>query len=99
MTAALPKIERKVAVLIGVNDYADPGIPRLGNAVAGSQAVGRLLGESFGYETLLLDNASKPAVVAALNKLALEFGPRDSVVIYYAGRGELVPSTGLATGS
>ncbi|MGS0755969.1 hypothetical protein ACVBEH_15735, partial [Roseateles sp. GG27B] len=42
-----------------------------------------------------LDNANKPAVVAALNKLALELGPRDSVVIYYAGHGDLVPSTGL----
>ena len=93
--AALPQIERKVAVMIGINDYADSGIPQLSNAVADSQAVGRLFGESFGYETVLLDNASKPSVVAALNQLALELGPRDSVVIYYAGHGEVVPSTGL----
>jgi hypothetical protein len=42
---------------------------------------------------MVITNASKQAVVTALNRLALELGPRDSVVVYYAGHGELVESS------
>nr|WP_316641658.1 YDG domain-containing protein [uncultured Roseateles sp.] len=94
-SAALPQIERKVAVVIGVDNYQDKSIPQLDNAVKDAQSVGSLFDGVLGYETVVIPNASKQAVVSALNKLALELGPRDSVVIYYAGHGELVESTGL----
>jgi filamentous hemagglutinin family protein len=93
-TASLPQIERKVALVIGVNRYADASIPQLGNAVGDAQALGRLFESKLGYETVVLENSGKAAVVAALNRLALELGPRDSALIYYAGHGELVESTG-----
>ncbi|TDP63543.1 YDG domain-containing protein, partial [Roseateles toxinivorans] len=93
--AALPQIERKVAVVIGIDNYQDKSIPQLGNAVKDAQTVGSLFDGALGYETVVIPNASKQAVVSALNKLALELGPKDSVVIYYAGHGELVESTGL----
>ncbi len=93
-TASLPQIERKVALLIGVNRYADASIPPLANAVGDAQALGRLFESKLGYETLLVEDASKATVVAALNRLALELGPRDSVLVYYAGHGELIESTG-----
>nr|WP_316643687.1 YDG domain-containing protein [uncultured Roseateles sp.] len=94
-TASLPQIERKVAVVIGIDNYQDKSIPQLGNAVKDAQSVGSLFDGALGYETVVIPNASKQAVVSALNKLALELGPKDSVVIYYAGHGELVESTGL----
>ncbi|MBT9459312.1 MAG: filamentous hemagglutinin N-terminal domain-containing protein [Burkholderiaceae bacterium] len=93
--AALPQIERKVAVVIGIDNYQDKSIPQLGNAVKDAQTVGSLFDGVLGYETVVIPNATKQAVVSALNKLALELGPKDSVVIYYAGHGELVESTGL----
>ncbi|KQP35449.1 YDG domain-containing protein [Pseudorhodoferax sp. Leaf274] len=93
-TASLPQIERKVALVIGVNRYDDASIPQLGNAVGDAQALGRLFESKLGYETVVLENSSKSAVVAALNRLALELGPRDSALIYYAGHGELIESTG-----
>ncbi|MBT9500356.1 MAG: filamentous hemagglutinin N-terminal domain-containing protein [Burkholderiaceae bacterium] len=93
--AALPQIERKVAVVIGIDNYQDKSIPQLGNAVKDAQTVGSLFDGALGYETVVIPNASKQAVVSALTKLALELGPKDSVVIYYAGHGELVESTGL----
>jgi uncharacterized caspase-like protein len=95
VSAALPQIERKVAVVIGVDQYDDERIPRLDNAVRDAQAVGGLFESSLGYETLVIPNASKQSVVRALQALALELGARDSVIVYYAGHGTLVEATGL----
>jgi uncharacterized caspase-like protein len=82
-------------VVIGIDKYEDKSIPQLDNAVNDAQAVGRLFDSSLGYETVVIRNASKQSVVSALNKLAIELGPKDSVVIYYAGHGELVEASGL----
>jgi uncharacterized caspase-like protein len=54
-----------------------------------------VLDERLGYETVVLPNASKQQIVRAMNQLALSLGPKDSVVVYYAGHGQLVPATGL----
>ncbi len=43
----------------------------------------------------MLENASRQSVVRTLNRLAIELDPSDSVVVYYAGHGELVKETGL----
>lgn len=95
MSAALPQIERKVALLIGINDYADTRIPALSNAVGDAASVGQVLAQRLGYETVVLPNASKAQIIRALNALATTLGPKDSVVIYYAGHGQLVSATGL----
>lgn len=94
-SAALPQIERKVALVIGVDRYNDPAIPTLANAVRDARAIGRIFESELGYETVVLENANRAAVVGALNRLALELRPQDSVVVYYAGHGELVQSTQL----
>ena len=88
--AAVPEIERKVAVLIGNDNYADRTIPTLENAGADAKAVGRLLQETLGYDTVLLTDATKQSVIRTLNRLALETGPNDSVIVYYAGHGEAI---------
>jgi len=93
--AAVPAIERKVALLIGINDYTDRRIPFLLGAIPDARAVRTLLEDRLGYETVIVENASKEALIGALNKLALESGPNDSVMVYFAGHGEVVPSTGM----
>ncbi|MEY4753221.1 MAG: hypothetical protein RJA44_896, partial [Pseudomonadota bacterium] len=50
--------------------------------------------DRLGYEVVRLDNPSRRSVVAALNRLAIELEPSDSLLIYYAGHGELLPTTG-----
>ena len=93
--AALPQIERKIALVVGVDRYADASIPGLNNAVNDARAVARVFEARLGYEAVVVPNATKPALVAALNQLALTLGPRDSVMVYYAGHGELVETTKL----
>ena len=92
--ATLPQIQRKIAVLIGIDDYRDARIPRLGNAVKDAQAVADSLETHLGYETVVLENPDRATIFRVLNQLAVEVGPADSVVLYYAGHGELVEKTG-----
>jgi hypothetical protein len=94
-SAALPQIERKVALLVGVDRYADSNIPALANSAKDARTMGQLFESELGYETVVVENPNRAAVVAALNRLALEMRPQDSVVVYYAGHGELVEATKL----
>jgi hypothetical protein len=93
--AALPQIQRKFAVLIGIDRYQDPRMPQLDNAVRDARAIAGVLEATLGYETVVVENGTKQQMVATLNRLATVVNPSDSVVIYYAGHGELVPATGL----
>ncbi|URI10759.1 YDG domain-containing protein [Aquincola tertiaricarbonis] len=93
-SAALPQIQRKLAVLIGTDRYSDSRIPQLDNAARDARAVAAMLQSSLGYETLVIENGSKDTVMRTLNRLATEVGPNDSVVLYYAGHGAVVPTTG-----
>ncbi len=88
----LPQIGRKVAVLFGVNDYADRTVPRLDNAVADVEMVGSLFAERLGYEARIVRNPTKADLVRTLNQLSAEVSARDSVMIYYAGHGEQTAS-------
>jgi filamentous hemagglutinin family protein len=94
-SAVLPQINRKIAVLIGGDVYADKRIPRLGNAVSDARALATIFNNNLGYETVVLQNATKSSIIRTLNLVAAEAGPKDSIVVYYAGHGQLVPATGL----
>lgn len=91
--AALPQIQRKVAVVIGVNKYADPSIPSLESALPDAQAVGQQLQEQLGYDVRVIPDATRADIVTSLNKLSQEVGPNDSVTVYYAGHGYLSEKT------
>lgn len=93
-SAALPQIRRKIAVLVGIDQYSDARIPRLSNAVGDARAVAASLEANLGYETLVLENPSRAMLYQTLNQLQFTVGPEDSVVLYYAGHGELVEKTG-----
>lgn len=91
---SLPRIERKLAVVIGVNKYRDPAIPSLNTAVFDAEEFGTALNEKMGYEVQVVKNARKADIVNALNALIKNAGENDSVTIYYAGHGFLFDKTG-----
>jgi hypothetical protein len=91
VAAYLPQIERKVAIVIGINSYNDKRIPQLDTAVPDAKAVAAQLEASMGYETRVLQNPTKGEIVAALQNVARELDPKDSLVVYYAGHGYLRP--------
>jgi uncharacterized caspase-like protein len=79
------------ALIVGINDYKDPKIPDLETAVNDANAMAELLRKRYGFQVeLLLDRkATKEAIYRALRDLASSTKSDDSVLIYYAGHGDL----------
>lgn len=84
---ALPLIQRKIALLFGINEYGDRRIPKLESAIPDVVAVSRVLTERMGYEVRVLRNPGKADIIRSLNQVSMEAKPADSVLIYYAGHG------------
>ncbi|WP_165390998.1 YDG domain-containing protein [Pseudoduganella lutea] len=93
-TAHVPQIQRKIAVLFGINDYADKTIPPLENAVPDVDAVSALLEQKLGYDVRVVRNPTKADIIRTLNQLSVEINDTDSVVIYYAGHGFSLEKSG-----
>ncbi len=87
-----PGVERKVALLIGVDDYQG-GIPKLSSPAKDVQEIGKIMKDKFGYEVRTVLNADKARIVHELNRLILESNDDDSIAIMYAGHGHLVEKT------
>lgn len=79
------------ALIIGINDYKDPKIPDLETAVKDAKAMAELLQERYGFKVNLLlnQNATREVIYRALRKLAISTKSDDSVLIYFAGHGDL----------
>jgi len=93
--AAVPQIGRKVAVVVGINKYDDKRIPQLIGAVPDANAVSGLLRDQLGYDVVLLTNPNKAEIFKALNSIAVGLKEDDSLLVYYAGHGEMVDKTGM----
>ena len=76
-SASIPQIQRKIAVLVGIDNYVDERIPSLENARRDVDAVARILEQRLGYETLIVRDAGREAMVGLLNRLALQVRPQD----------------------
>ncbi len=85
---------RKIALLIGVQDYLEP-IPDLTTPVADVEAIGGLLRTRLGYETRIIENATRDEIVAGLQALVDELEESDSAIIMYAGHGYILEATGV----
>jgi len=79
------------ALIIGINDYQDPKIPKLKTAVNDAKAMSELLVKRYGFKVKLILNqeATRKTIYQALRDLASSTKPDDSVLIYYAGHGDL----------
>jgi hypothetical protein len=75
------------ALVIGNNEYHD--IKKLHTAVSDAQAINALLQDKYGFKTRLLLNATRADILRAINDYRRRLGPRDNLLIYYAGHGWL----------
>jgi len=79
------------ALVIGINNYQDKKIPALKTAVNDARAFANLLQTRYGFQvTLLLDrHATREAIMDKMRNLAATASPDESVLIYYAGHGDV----------
>ena len=87
----LPQIERKIAVVVAINNYKDGAIPPLESAIPDGDAIGKVMADSLGYDVRVIRDGSKADIVKSLNAVGREVGPNDSVTVYYAGHGYQMP--------
>jgi hypothetical protein len=88
--ADAPAVRR--ALLVGINDYAVPRITDLRGAVNDVDMMGRVLETRLGFEraniTVLKDSqATRVAILAAVDRLVAQAGEHDSVYFHYSGHG------------
>ena len=89
----LAELGESWAVIIGINRYQHPRIPKLRYAVNDAQAIERtLLAQGFRKEriiTLLDDKATKAAIERVLgDQLRQQVGLQDRVLVFFAGHGK-----------
>lgn len=94
--AALSLAEgKKIALLIGVNDYSDPSIPDLHFAQNDVEQLGLTL-EAQGFKTMRLTTAAGPnslsypsrdSVKMALAGLSVQLSPDDTFLFFFSGHG------------
>lgn len=79
---------RYYALVIGINDY--PNVRRLKTAAHDAESVAEILHNTYGFETkvLLNEQATRDAILGALNDYRHLLDDQASLLVYYAGHGE-----------
>lgn len=79
------------AFIIGINDYQDSRIDDLHTAVKDAKEMATLLKIKYGFtvDLILEQQATKASIVKKLRKLVITTSPDDSILIYYAGHGDI----------
>jgi hypothetical protein len=75
------------ALVIGNQHYEK--LPPLNTPEADAGAIAELLRERYGFTVTLLLNGTRWAILEEINKLRGQLTERDSLLIYYAGHGEI----------
>ncbi len=78
---------RYVALIVGNNRYR--ALPALDTAVNDAETLARLLRRAYGFEVRTLVDATRFDVLTALYEISENLSAKDSLLLYYAGHGEL----------
>jgi len=84
-----PLYVNSMALVVGINSYADPRFPPLGNAEEDARSMAATLSnEKFQFQvtTLLNEQATRQAILGALFSLR-STAPDDRLIVYFAGHG------------
>lgn len=85
------KIGTYRALVIGIQNYIDPNIDDLETPLNDAREISAVLTEKYGFtvDRLLDRNATRRAMYNALRQLSRIAKPEDSILIYFAGHGDL----------
>jgi len=85
---------RRVALLVGNNDYRNPGVPKLSNAVNDARAIQRELVKA-GFTVTLVENADLQQLKGAIGAFLGQLGPGSAAFFYYSGHAIQIQSENL----
>ena len=78
------------ALIIGVDQYADPQIVDLDNPVSDAKALKKVLQEQYIFDEdniTFIENATRAQIIDALDALSKKVTQKDNVLVFYAGHG------------
>jgi len=87
------RYSKKIAIVVGIDDYQDDLITDLDLAVSDADTVARLLNEIYGFDevyTLFNEKANFENLRAFISDTLKKAGSNDLVVFYFAGHGNQV---------
>jgi hypothetical protein len=79
------------AILLAVQDYSDPNLPKLKGPVNDADRLRRVLIDRYRFDArdvTTLKNPKRGEILNALDSLADALGPNDNLVIFFAGHGK-----------
>ncbi|HDP55248.1 MAG TPA: caspase family protein [Bacteroidetes bacterium] len=85
-----PRAPKFYALIVGVNDYPDPGISTLSNPVKDAAMLAKVLTEKYTFEVqdvTFLRNPTRSQFIDELDKITRRIGKNDNLLIFYAGHG------------
>lgn len=78
------------ALIIGINNYSDPGIQTLDNPIRDAKGLATVLQSSYTFEkpnVIYLEDPGRAEIIDALDVLSNKATEKDNVLIFYAGHG------------
>lgn len=78
------------ALIVGVNEYPDPGIASLRNPVRDAAMLAKVLTEKYSFDVpdiIFLRNPTRSQFIDELDKLTRRIRKDDNLLIFYAGHG------------
>lgn len=84
------KESRYFGLIIGIDDYRDPGMPDLDNPVMDAEKLFVCLTDKYEFDSanvIFLKNATRSEIIGAFDELASRISEEDNLLIFYAGHG------------
>jgi hypothetical protein len=81
---------RFYAMIIGIDNYRDPGIPDLDKPISDAETFYNVITTKYTFEPAnvkLMTDATYPQIVEALDYFGKQIGPEDNFLIFFAGHG------------
>ena len=85
-----PRAPRFYALIVGVNEYPDPGITSLDNPVRDAAKLAKVLVDKYTFDArdvIFLRNPSRGQLIDELDKLTRRVTKNDNLLIFFAGHG------------
>ena len=85
LPSATDNTGKRIALLIGNNEYRT--LPVLETPINDIQALAKVLRKGYGYDSVLLQDATRTQILSALSHYRDTLGVDDRLILYYAGHG------------